>query len=241
MHIHIVHAHPEKSSYNAALTEAAFEHLANAGHSVSKSDLYLEQFDPVERGANYKNRADRDVFAALNEQRHASGNDTFPIDVQREIESLRSADFLVLQFPLWWHGPPAILKGWMDRVFVNGGLYSSRMRYDTGYFSGKRALVSVTTGAPQKAFGPGCRGGDFEVMLWPVHYSLHYVGYEVLPPFVSYGVQGHGYSYEREETLRERLKQNLSNWRGYLSKIDEIQPLKFPGWSDWDEDGRALT
>lgn len=210
MHIHIVHAHPEKTSYNNALTEAAFKHLANAGHIVTKSDLYLEQFDPVERGAHYKNRADRGVFAALSEQRHASGNDTLPIDVHREIESLRSADLLVLQFPLWWHGPPAILKGWMDRVFVNGGLYSSRMRYETGYFSGKRALVSVTTGAPKKAFGPGCRGGDFEVMLWPVHYSLHYMGFSVLPP-----------AFLRNSGARLQLRA-----RGYAARQTETEPVR---------------
>ncbi|WP_227428580.1 NAD(P)H-dependent oxidoreductase [Roseibaca sp. Y0-43] len=40
----------------------------------------------------------------------------------------------------------------MDRVFVNGGLYTSRMRYDAGHFRGRRALISVTTGAPRAAF-----------------------------------------------------------------------------------------
>jgi NAD(P)H dehydrogenase (quinone) len=104
-----------------------------------------------------------------------------------------------------------MLKGWMDRVFVSGGLYTSRMRYDAGYFRGRRAQVSITTGAPKAAFGPGSRGGDFDTMLWPIHYSLHYMGFSVLPPFISYGVQGHGYSYENKSSLQDRLKRNLSD------------------------------
>ena len=128
----------------------------------------------------------------------------------------------------------------MDRVFLSGGLYTSRMRYDAGYFRGRRALVSVTTGAPRAAFGPGSRGGDFETMLWPVQYSMHYMGFSVLPPFISYGVQGHGYSYEGEDSLKARLERNLEAWGDHLSNVDTFEPLPFPGWSDWDADGSAI-
>ena len=122
---------------------------------------------------------------------------------------------------------------------MSGGLYTSRMRYDTGYFRGKRAMVSVTTGAPEQAFGPGSRGGDFDVMLWPVQYSLHYMGFTVLPPFISYGVQGHGYSYEGQSSLEARLKDNLNDWSTRLSNLATNAPLHFPGWDDWDDGGAA--
>ncbi|MBJ3763115.1 NAD(P)H-dependent oxidoreductase [Maribius pontilimi] len=144
-----------------------------------------------------------------------------------------------LQFPLWWHGPPAILKGWMDRVFVSGGLYTSRMRYGTGYFRGRRAIVSVTTGAPRAAFGPGCRGGDFDTMLCPLNYSMHYMGFWVLPPFVSYGVQGYGNSHEDQGRVDERLRGNLAAWTSHLSGLEKVAPLSFPDWSDWNPDGSA--
>ncbi|MBY5990090.1 NAD(P)H-dependent oxidoreductase [Roseovarius atlanticus] len=239
MHTHIVHAHPEPTSYNGALTDTAQQALTRSGGTVSISDLCAEGFDPVERAAHYTDRADADAFAALNEQRNAWKTDTVPGDVATEIGRLESADLLILQFPLWWHGPPAVLKGWMDRVFMSGGLYPSRMRYDAGYFRGKRAMVSVTTGAPEQAFGPGSRGGDFDVMLWPVQYSLHYMGFTVLPPFISYGVQGHGYSYEDKDSLEGRLKANLDTWAGRLSNLDSDTPLHFPGWDDWDDGGAA--
>ncbi|MEC9469593.1 flavodoxin family protein (plasmid) [Roseibium aggregatum] len=240
MQVHIVHAHPEPSSYNGALTETARRALSDDGSTVTMTDLYRSDFDPVERETHYQHRSDADRFAALAEQRHAWNNGSLPGEIQSEIDNLKQANLVILQFPLWWHGPPAILKGWMDRVFVSGGIYTSRARYDTGYFRGKRALVSVTTGAPHQAFGPGSRGGDFDTMLWPIHYSLHYVGFSVLPPFISYGVQGHGYSYEDEDSLHTRLKLNLFEWRSRLSSLETSAPLRFPGWDDWDEGGKAV-
>jgi NAD(P)H dehydrogenase (quinone) len=240
MQTHIVNAHPDAASYNGALIKTARQTLRAHGHKVSASDLYQSGFDPVESSAHYSNRADPMIFSALQEQRHGWQTRTLPIAVQDEINALTRADLVILQFPLWWHGPPAILKGWMDRVFVSGGLYTSRMRYDTGYFKGKRALISVTTGAPRNAFGPGRRGGDFDTMLWPLHYSLHYMGFSVLPPYISYGVQGHGYSYEDTDCLQTRLSQNLTNWQNYLVELDEVAPLSFPGWADWDADGQTI-
>lgn len=241
MRTHIVHVHPEPASYNGALTRAAQNTLQEIGGTVTVSDLYAGGFDPVEGARHYADRADDARFAPLGEQRHAWKTDNLPRNVAEEIARLHQADLVILQFPLWWHGPPAMLKGWMDRVFVSGGLYTSRMRYDTGYFRGKRALVSVTTGAPRAAFGPGSRGGDFETMLWPVQYSMHYMGFSVLPPFVSYGVQGHGYSYEDEGSLHDRLSRNLADWQSRLTTLDGEEPLDFPGWADWDEDGRAVA
>lgn len=240
MQTHIVHAHPDPGSYNGALTRRAEALLRRQGDTVTTSDLYSSGFDAAEGAQHYAKRAQPDRFAPLAEQRHAWKTDSLPEEVAAEIGNLERADLVILQFPLWWHGPPAILKGWMDRVFVSGGLYTGRMRYDTGYFRGRRAIVSVTTGAPRAAFGPGSRGGDFETMLWPVQYSMHYMGFSVLPPFISFGVQGHGYSYEDQSSLEERLRTNLEAWASRLSELETAEPLRFPGWSDWNEDGSAV-
>ncbi|MDD7970837.1 NAD(P)H-dependent oxidoreductase [Roseinatronobacter alkalisoli] len=239
MHFHILHAHPEPKSFNGALTERARTDLPAKGHKVTVTDLYAAGFDPVERGAHYTRRLNTDTFSPLAEQRHAFGTGAVPCDVRQEIAALERADTLVLQFPLWWHGPPAILKGWFDRVFLSGGIYTSCKRYDTGHFKRRRALVSVTSGAPESAFGPGARGGDPAAMLWPIHYSLHYLGFTVLPPFWTFGVQGHGYAYEDAGKTSQRLQQQLDAWAERLHALRTDQPLAFPGWNDWDAEGRA--
>ncbi|MDZ5695659.1 NAD(P)H-dependent oxidoreductase [Chelativorans sp. M5D2P16] len=239
MHALIVLSHPEPTSFNAALKDVAADTLERLGHSVDVSDLYAEGFDPAERAAQYPARKHPDRFAALAEQRHASQTGSLPADVRREIERLERADLVVFQFPLWWHAQPAMLKGWFDRVFVNGGLYTSTMRYDRGYFRGKRAVLSVTTGAPAAAFGPNARGGDMHHLLWPLHYSLHYVGFAVLPPFLAHGVQGHGYAYQDADRFAAQLADEKARWRRRLETLDEAEPLAFPGWNDWTEDGGA--
>jgi NAD(P)H dehydrogenase (quinone) len=241
MEVLIVHVHPEPTSFNGALTDVAAGTLRRLGHAVTVSDLYGEQFDPVERGEHYRSRADNRAFSALAEQRHGSKNGTLPKDVRREVERLDEADLVIFQFPLWWHAQPAMLKGWFDRVFVNGGLYTSTMRYDRGYFCGKRAICSVTTGAPLTAFGPNGRGGDIERLLWSTHYSLHYMGFSVLPPFLASSIQGHGYAYNRSTQFGELLERHKADWATRLEHLDAAEPLRFPGWEDWDESGRYVA
>ncbi|MES1931783.1 NAD(P)H dehydrogenase (quinone) [Salinisphaera shabanensis T35B1] len=234
MHAHIVFAHPEARSFNGALADIAEETLAAQGITVTRSDLYGERFDTVEGPAHYGERADEVYFSALAEQRHAGNARTRPADVQREIDRLTAADLVILQFPLWWHAQPAILKGWFDRVFVYGELYTGRRRYDEGHFRGKRALLSVTTGGPAATFSPYGRGGPIERLLWPIHYSLHYMGFDVLPPFVTHGIQGGGIAYEQ----RAVFEQHLENLK---CTLDSAQPIPFTGRQDWDRDGVLRT
>jgi NAD(P)H dehydrogenase (quinone) len=237
----IIHCHPDPSSFNAALTSQATETLRGMGAEVEVSDLYSQGFDPVEHERHYRTRINPETFAPLAEQRHANETRTLPADVTREITRLEWADLVILQFPLWWHAQPAMMKGWFDRVFVSGGLYTSRMRYDTGYFRGKRAICSVTSGAPEAAFGPGGRGGDIDALMWPIQYSLHYMGFDVTAPMLSPGVQGHGYAYQSEGRLATHLNGLLDRWSERLQNVMEEPPLRFPGWEDWDELGRAIT
>ena len=237
----IVHCHPEPLSFNSALTEVAQFALRQQGFSVEVSDLYREGFNPREGPNHYENRRKAHEFSPWREQRHAFETNTLPRDVRREIARLERADLVVFQFPIWWHGQPAMLKGWFDRVFVNGGLYTSSMRYDRGYFLGRKALCSVTTGAPEAAFGAGARGGEVEQILWSTHYSLHYMGFEVLPPFVASGIQGHGFSYTHEDEGRRRLNSYREIWKERLTTLDRDSPLSFPGWEDWDDMGRAKS
>jgi NAD(P)H dehydrogenase (quinone) len=233
MHALIVHCHPEPQSFNAALAGMAREALIQSGASVTVSDLYAAGFDPVEGPTHYRERADADYFSALTEQCHAGEHAARPTDVQREIERLEGADLVVLQFPLWWHAQPAMLKGWFDRVFVYGGLYTGRRRYDRGHFRGRRAICSVTTGGPARSFTHYGRGGAIERLLWPIHYSLYYMGFDVLPPFLAHGIQGGGIAYQADDAFQAHLEDTKARWAERLRRLDDSRPIPFTGWSDW--------
>ncbi|QEA40804.1 NAD(P)H-dependent oxidoreductase [Pistricoccus aurantiacus] len=237
MHVLILYCHPEPHSFNAALKDVAIEVLENEGHTVEVADLYAENFDPVERPGHFTTRADAEVFSALTEQRHHFESNTLPGKIQHEIDRLWRADLVILQFPLWWHAQPAMLKGWFDRVFVYGGLYSGSRRFDRGPLRGRRALCSVTTGAPAATFSRFGRSADITTLMWPIHCSLYYVGFEVLAPQLTYGVQGGGLSYQAEASFRCQLEADKTRWARRLTQLETEAPLPFSGWADWDEDG----
>lgn len=238
MNILIVHCHPEKQSFNASLTNTAEKTLTKQGHNVEISDLYAINFDPVEKAIHYKNRVNTSKFDVLSEQRNAYKTDTLAKDVKEQIEKIKKCDLLILQFPLWWHQQPAMLKGWFDRVFVAGGLYTSKMRYDKGYFKGKKAICSVTSGAPLSTFTKNGRGGgEIETILRSITFSLHYMGFTVYPTFLSTEIQNKDFTYKSEEQFKIDLEENLKAWSSHLKNLHKIEPLKFYGWKDWDEKG----
>jgi len=237
MNVLIVFAHPERKSFNGGLADVAIESLQAVGHTVEINDLYQQEFDPVERAGHYRERVDDTYFAPLTEQRAHYERGVLAPEVQREISRLEWADLVIFQFPLWWHAQPAILKGWFDRVLVYGGLYSGSRRYNRGHFRGKKAMLSVTTGSPEQAFMPFGRAGNMVEWLWPMHSSLYYVGFDVLPPQVSYGIQGGGIRYEDESSFREQLEQKKTLWAERLPGLFDETPIPFTGWEDWGEDG----
>jgi NAD(P)H dehydrogenase (quinone) len=237
----IVYCHPEPTSFNAALRDAAIETLVSIGHSVEVSDLYGNGFDPVEKPKHYQNRKISDRFEPLTEQRHACKTNSLPADVAREIERLEKSELVIFQFPMWWHQQPAMLKGWFDRVFVAGGLYTSKMRYSNGYFKGKTTICAVTSGAPIETFTErGRAGGTIEYLLHTLNYSLHYMGFTVLPPQLFTEIQGSGFTYRSEEGFQAHLNTGLQKWKKTLSSLDKLEPLSFPDWKDWDERGVEL-
>jgi NAD(P)H dehydrogenase (quinone) len=230
----IVLAHPEPQSYNAALTQAAQESLASHGAAVRISDLYARQFEPDEHARHFPQRKNPMRFDVQTEQRFNAKHATLPADVQREIDALLWADFVVLQFPIWWFGMPAILKGWMDRVFVYGTLYSGSRCFNAGVCRGKRAMLSVTTGSSAEACTYNGQEGDTRLILWPIHYALHYLGFSVLEPSLITGVRG---SYpEDDAAVQDRhLETQLRNHRARLIELDKVPAILFNSQDDWDE------
>ena len=239
MHAHFVLAHPESQSFNAYLVRAGSATLEAEGWTVSVSDLYAMGFDPCERPGHYSDRAARARFDAQAEQRHATDTGTLPKMVMDELALMDRADLLVLQYPMWWHLPPAILKGWFDRVLAYGEVYTSSRRFEQGRFLGKRAMLSVTVGTSRNTYAHDGRSGDIDLMLWPVNFSLAYVGYTVLTPFVAYGVEA-GLRYSDPAAVDARLKAIVDDFRTALPRVDERPTIPFNRKDEWGEDGRIV-
>jgi NAD(P)H dehydrogenase (quinone) len=142
----IVHAHHEPSSFNAAMTREAVAALEEAGHEVIVSDLYAMGFNPVSDRRNFVTTVDQLRLHQQAEEAYASAHSGFAPDLQAEMDKLAWCDALIFQFPTWWLGLPAILKGWVDRVFAVGRAYGGGRWFDRGFFAGKLAMCSVTVG-----------------------------------------------------------------------------------------------
>lgn len=191
MNVLIVHAHENSDSFSSALARTARKHFEQNGHNVAISNLYEKRFNPVGGKHDFKNVSSSEYYKYALEQIHAVNQNSFSEDVNIEMNLLVAADVLILNFPLWWFGMPAILKGWVDRVlaygFAYGGTYGL---YKEGRFKGKKALLSVTTGSPASFYTEqGAHGRSLEDILRNINEGIiGLVGYEILPPFIGYSV-----------------------------------------------------
>jgi NAD(P)H dehydrogenase (quinone) len=208
MNVLIVFAHPEPKSFNGALFDTAVRELKAAGHTVVTSDLYRMGFNPVSDRRNFNMVKDPDYLKLQVEETYASEYDGFAPEIETEIRRLETCDLLILQFPMWWFGLPAILKGWADRVLAMGRTYGYGAIYETGKFRGKRALLSLTTGGPEEAYLKGGFNGDVEAILRPIQRGiLEFIGFDVLAPQIHFGpVRA---SQEQREDWLENYAQRL--------------------------------
>ncbi|MEC9376100.1 MAG: NAD(P)H-dependent oxidoreductase [Pseudomonadota bacterium] len=220
----IVYAHPELQSFNGAMLNIARETLIDSGHQIEVSNLYELGFNPVAGKEDFNQLSNKEVFSLGAEQMNASQNDSFSPDLKAEIIKLMKADVLILQFPMWWFSMPAIMKGWIDRVFAFGQAYDFGRTWDDGVFKGRKAMLSITASAPAEAFLPDGRNGDMERVLWPIHAGiLALCGYSVLPPFIAHGIPFIG-----EESMRAELER----YREHLKGIETENELFFHSSDD---------
>lgn len=128
----VVFCHPSGESFTAAVRDAAVAGLRSAGHDVRLTDLYAAGFDPV--------------LSAHDHRHHRDDPSTKP-DIAASTADLRWCESLVLVYPTWWSGQPAMLKGWIDRVWVNGIAWELPAGADRlkGLLGDLRRITVVTT------------------------------------------------------------------------------------------------
>ena len=131
----------------------------------------------------------------------------YVIDVSGEQAKLRNADVIVLQYPLWWYGWPALLQKWVEDVFVRGFSHGS-----TGNaLRGKKLVVSVTTGAPEAYYGAD--SVDINALLTPVTATCSLTGMEYVGALCLYGVS---YANRSDEAL---LADMVSRSRDHAGRV----------------------
>jgi len=159
----IVVAHPAPESFTMALARAYAAELETLGHEVRMHDLYRLDFDPV-----------------LSEQELASvaaGRPTHS-DVAWAQEDVRVAHALCVVYPLWWLAMPAMMKGYIDRVFARGFAYELSNGAVQGLLSGKKAVLITLSGASLSMLEQG--GGWNALQLLQDTHVFRSTGYDLL-------------------------------------------------------------
>ena len=230
MKVLLVFAHPEPRSFGAAMRDRGIAALRSAGHEVEVSDLYAMNFEAVASVDDFTERRFPQALQYDREQKHAHSQQAFVPEIQAEIDKLLWCDLLILQFPLWWFSVPAIMKGWIDRVFVNGVAYGAGRRLETGGLRGRSAMLAVTTGCFKSMTAPDGLLGDLNVILWHLQFgTFAYAGLRVLPPFTAWGIQ---YS------TPEQREVYLDNYARRMAELETVEPLFFHPGADFGKDWR---
>ena len=144
MQVSVILANPNPQSFNHAIAETVIAELNQNGHQVAFHDLYTEQFDPILR----------------NDEIHEGAS--LSVELQSHCKEISDADGIIIIHPNWWGQPPAILKGWVDRVLRTGIAYKfleadNGDGIPVGLLKAKIALVFNTSNTPTdrevKVFG----------------------------------------------------------------------------------------
>lgn len=236
----IIHAHPEPKSLTSALKDLAAETLIGQGHDVQISDLYAMGWKAIADRDDFLEEAQPDRLNYIAESRHALASGTQTPDIAAEQQKLLWADAVLFSFPMWWFGMPAILKGWVDRVFAYGFAYGVGAhggerwgdRYGEGTLSGRRAMLAVTIGGREPHYSERGVNGRLDDILWPIqHGMLFYPGMEVLPPFAIY--QSNRLSEAEWPMIAEAYKQRIAN-------LFNEQPIPFRTQNGGHYDGQQV-
>ncbi len=230
----IVHAQPEPASLTRQLVEVSVETLQRQGYEVLQSDLYGMRWKAVFDACDFPSRADHERLSFVAESGHSYASGHQASDIALEQQKVLASDAVIFQFPLWWYGMPAIMKGWLDRVWAFGLAYGyqgagNTYRYGDGAFKGKRAMLSVAVGGPERDYSPRGINGPLDQLLFPItHGSLYFPGFEVLPSFAA---------YDAGRLTVEEVAATKQAWRSRLEGLfdDEAIPFRPQNGGDYPD------
>ncbi|MGZ9584698.1 NAD(P)H-dependent oxidoreductase [Paenibacillus marinisediminis] len=192
MKVAVINTHPNPDSFTYAVREVVESALQEHGHDIQLRDLYTLMFNPV---------LTVEDFAASK-----SGN--VPEDVRVEQEYVKWADCLIIIYPLWWGTLPALLKGYIDRVFAYGFAYSMDGDGIKKLLSGKKAILFTMMGNSEEHYQ---EVKMFEAMKKTVD--------EAIFEFVGIDVLEHKYFPSVTTVDDEARKKMLEEAKGIVAKL----------------------
>eukprot|EP00826_Nyctotherus_ovalis_P066653 TRINITY_DN9878_c0_g2_i1.p1 TRINITY_DN9878_c0_g2~~TRINITY_DN9878_c0_g2_i1.p1 ORF type:complete len:195 (-),score=51.87 TRINITY_DN9878_c0_g2_i1:162-746(-) len=181
----LVCANPKPKSFCHAIVETAVQTFKEKGYETVVRDLYAMKFDPV----------------LHNEELTVWGTDALPKDVVEEQKHINWCDLIVLVYPMWWYGMPAILKGYFERVFNEKFAYTEADGLLKGVLN-KEVLIFLPQGGPESAT---------KEKIWPAMNEI------VNTSLVMCGLKVLGCHYFTSMSIAPR-----EVFEGYLKQVKEI-------------------
>ena len=193
MNILAVYAHPSPKSFNRAILGVIMDEAAAKGYEQAICDLYALDFNPVLTEKDYEQ---------FNRGRT-------PDDIRVMHDMIKAADVVAIIHPVWWFGLPAILKGWIDRVFSYGFAYGHDSRGVKPLLAGKKAIIVNTTGGAEQPSYVDTGFGDAMLKLNDLG-IFQFVGFEIIL---------HRMFFEIPAASDEERREMLDSLRGDIRKL----------------------
>lgn len=176
--------HPSENSFNKEMFFAANQLFTDSGHIVKTIDLYHSQFDPRELTNNIVRLSNSSYDQKWT---YAEKLNLLPAFTISEIEKLKECDVLYIQSPIWLWGPPAILKAYMESVFIFNTVFNNDVP-PIQLFKGKKVLFSFTASASEEMMLRKFR--DRQEFLVHLKNVFELVGFEFIDPFIAWEQNG---------------------------------------------------
>ncbi len=162
-------------------------------------------------------------WSQQHEEMHAQESCSFNSDIKAEMDKVEWCDLLILQFPVHWFGLPAMLKSWVDKVFAFGFAYASQKWYNRGIFKAKKAMLSLTTGAPDFLYKHDSVQGSIEDILFPINHGiLYFCGFQVVQPFITF----------TPSASADLRTSELARLGKYIEEFDKADTIRYPTLED---------
>ncbi len=211
----IIIAHPEPKSFSNSIAAEAEKYFISRNCTVNVRDLYKLNFNPVAGPGDFTKISEtgKEHFRIGVEQKEGINNGTIKEDLKTEIEFVKKADLLLFIFPLWWSSCPAIMKGYIERVLMQGFAYDYETNsvFKNGLLKGKQVKLLLTTGCSEAMYNQQVtHKKSIEERLEHLTYEvLAFCGLNVHKTFIAHGV-GHQLPKEKLEAVLDDMKKELA-------------------------------